>query len=342
MIWYDVFMSHNIQDLKRQFLEYLEIEKGRSLRTVTLYEGYLDRYFDLKKIKSPMDINEDSIREFRLHLNRLPGARHVRGATMSKKSQNYYLIALRVFLKYLGKRKIEAGVSTDYIELAKVPTRQVDIITHNELQRLLEAPLKVKDPVMRARDKAILEMLFSTGLRVSELVALESSIDLSMDEISVRGKGGKVRVVFLSEDAKSAVRDYLKVRKDMSNALFTSLSVRDEGKANKKKENKNEKKNEKKNSKKDSKTEIGFGKPLDRRSVERIVKKYATLAGITERVTPHVIRHCFATDLLRNGADLRSVQALLGHSHIATTQVYTHVTDSHLREIHKKFHGKRN
>lgn len=316
-------MSHNIQELKRQFLEHIEIERGRSLRTVENYELYLDKFISFGKLKTANDITEDYVREFRLWLNRQPGIHSYHGSTtMSKRTQNYYLIALRVFLKYLAKRKIPTPLSADYIDLAKVPDRSIDVISHDELERLLDAPNKEKDPIMRARDKAILEMLFSTGLRVSELCALPASIDLNRDELSVRGKGGKVRLVFISEKAKAALRTYLNVRKDMSNVLFTSLAEKDKKKA-------------------DKKDRVGFGTPLTRRSVERIVKKYATIAGITERVTPHVLRHCFATDLLRNGADLRSVQALLGHAHIATTQIYTHVTDSHLREIHKKFHNKR-
>lgn len=304
---------HDISTLKRQFLEHLEIEKGRSLRTLEIYDSYLERFFNFKNIKKPKDITEDAVREFRIHLNRKPGAKYKNNVTMSKRTQNHYLIALRAFLRFLNRRKIETPLSSDAIDLAKLPDRQIDLITHEELERLLSSPEKENDPVVRARDKAILEMLFSTGLRVSELCSLPSSIDLSLDEVSVRGKGGKIRVVFLSDSAKRHLKEYINLRKDMSEALFVSFS-----------KNKGDK----------------FNKALNRRSVERLVKKYATLAGITERVTPHVIRHCFATDLLRNGADIRSVQALLGHSNINTTQVYTHVTDKHLRDIHKKFHSK--
>jgi site-specific recombinase XerD len=309
-------MSHNIKELKQQFLEHLEIEKGRSVKTVENYDRYLSKLFEFGKMKSPNDLTESSIREFRLWINRQPGAYTTRGETMKKKTQNYYLIALRVFLKYLAKKKIDTPIRADEIDLAKVPQRTVDIISQNELERLLDAPNKEKDPLQKARDKVILEMLFSTGLRVSELCSLTSSIDLSLDELTVRGKGGKVRLVFISESAKQSLREYMKLRKDMSDALFVSVASKDK----------------KKNT---------MGQSLNRRSIERIVKKYATLAGITERVTPHVIRHCFATDLLRNGADLRSVQALLGHANIGTTQIYTHVTDSHLKEIHKKFHNKK-
>jgi len=164
------------------------------------------------------------------------------------------------------------------------------------------------------RDKAILELLFSTGLRVSELCALNADIDLKKDEMSVRGKGDKNRVVFLSDSAKEAIKKYLSARKDMGEALFVSV-----GKNTTDKESKR----------------------LTPRSIERIVKHYAITAGITKKVTPHIIRHSFATDLLQNGADLRSVQMMLGHSNISTTQIYTHLTDRHLREIHKKFHNKR-
>jgi site-specific recombinase XerD len=268
-------------------------------------------------MKTVDDITEEALREFRIHLNRRPGIKKPdHTGTMAKRTQNYYLIALRVFLKFLAKRKIATPVSADYIDLAKVQDRQIDVISHIELERLIQATEKEKDPLTRARDKTILEMLFSTGLRVSELCSLPASIDTTLDELSVRGKGGKVRIVFMSPTAREALRHYLSLRKDMGDALFASLAHKD-------------------------KKRQGFEKPLDRRSIERIVKKYATLAGITGRVTPHVLRHCFATDLLRNGADLRSVQALLGHAHIATRQIYTHVTDSHLREIHKKFHNKK-
>jgi site-specific recombinase XerD len=225
------------------------------------------------------------------------------------------MIALRAFLKFLRKRDIEA-ISPEKIELAKLPERQIDLINSTELGRLMRAPReayeKEKDPVKALpllRDSAILELLFSTGLRVSELCALNSDIDLSRDEMSVRGKGEKVRVVFLSDAAKSAVREYLRARKDMEEALFVD-------------------------GRKDAPHRI------TPRDVQRHLKGYVARAGITSVVTPHTLRHAFATDLLSNGADIRSVQQLLGHASINTTQIYTHITDSHLREIHKKFHGK--
>ena len=299
----------DLKGLKTQFLEYIEIEKGRSVKTVENYDRYLRRFLDYAKVKSPSQITEQMVREFRINLNRSAGV----ASTMKKNTQNYHLIALRAFLKFLRKRDIES-LNPERIELAKTSGRDLDLITADELNRIMRAPQG--DELAALRDRAILELLFSTGLRVSELCGLNQDLDLTRDEFSVRGKGEKVRVVFLSESAKKAVAAYIKKRGDMSEALFVSY-----GKGS--------------NSK---------GKDLPRitpRSIERMVKQYAIKAGITRKVTPHVIRHSFATDLLENGADLRSVQALLGHANIATTQVYTHVTDKHLREVHQAFHGKR-
>jgi len=294
--------------MKRQFLEYIEIERGRAVKTVENYDHYLDRFFAWGQIKNVSDITEDKIREFRLWLNRQPGT----SGAMKRRTQNYYLIALRAFLKFLRKREIPC-VSPERIELAKLPERSLDLISSTELERLLDA---TKGTSQRAlRDRAILELLFSTGLRVSELCSLNSDIDLSRDELSVRGKGDKVRVVFLSPSAKEAVRTYLKERKDMEEALFVNVVA-------------------------DEKMSRKNAARLTPRSVQNIMKKYAAKAGITKKVTPHVLRHSFATDLLSNGADIRSVQALLGHASINTTQIYTHVTDAHLREVHRKFHSR--
>ncbi|TAJ13892.1 hypothetical protein EPO56_02780 [Patescibacteria group bacterium] len=294
----------NLRALKQEFLEYIEITKGRSVKTVENYDHYLTRFIEFAKAESEKDITEEKIREFRLWLNRQPGTNL---GTMKRKTQNYYLIALRAFLKYLTRRGT-LSLPPERIELAKVPERSLDLITSAELDRLMKAPKGTDSKDLR--DKAILELLFSTGLRVSELCALDSDIDLSRDELSVRGKGDKVRVVFLSPTAKIAVSAYLKARKDLEEALFIE----------------------------------GRPKKLHRitpRDIQRMIKKRAIEAGITKKVTPHVIRHSFATDLLENGADLRSVQALLGHANIATTQIYTHVTDKHLLDIHRAFHGKR-
>lgn len=298
-------MASDLKTQKMQFLEHLEIEKGRSVKTVENYDRYLTRFLAFAKIKQPAEVTEQNVREFRLHLNRQPGTT----ANLKHKTQNYYMIALRAFLKYLRKQNIES-LQPERIELAKVGARDLDLITTDELNRLMKGPSGSEAPDLR--DKAILELLFSTGLRVSELCSLNADLDLTRDSFSVRGKGDKVRVVFLSASAKKAVNDYLKKRTDMGEALFVNY-----GRGGKQAER------------------------LTPRSVERIIKKYATKAGITRKVTPHVIRHSFATDLLENGADLRSVQALLGHANIATTQVYTHVTDKHLHEVHRAFHGKR-
>src|ERR1035437_1202194 len=296
----------SLKQLKTQFLEYIEIEKGRSLKTVENYDHYLSRFLGFIKNDNPENIDDKTVREFRLWLNRQPsGHDQINAETLSKKTQNYYMIAVRSFLKYLARQDIKS-MPAERIELAKVGERSLDLITNIELKRLLESP---KGPGLKdLRDKAILELLFSTGLRVSELCSLTADIDLNSDELSIRGKGGKVRVVFLSPEAKKAVTTYLAARKDMGEALFVQIA---------------EKTNQKDN---------GF---LNRGSVERIVKQHAIKAGISKKVTPHVMRHMFATDLLGNGADLRSVQAILGHANIGTTQIYTHVTDKHLRDIHK-------
>ncbi len=302
-------MAATLKDLKTQFLEYLEIEKGRSVKTIENYDRYLMRFLAFAKVTQPADVTEVMVREYRITLNRSLGTT----GTMKKNTQNYHLIALRAFLKFMRKRDVES-LNPERIELAKVGGRDLDLISADELERLMNGP---KGEALTAlRDKAILELFFSTGLRVSELCSLNQDLDLSRDSFSIRGKGEKVRVVFLSEVAKKAVRDYIVKRADMSDALFVGY-----GRGNPK-----------------------GTKDLPRltpRSVERLVKQYAIKAGITRKVTPHIIRHSFATDLLENGADLRSVQALLGHANIATTQVYTHVTDKHLLEIHKAFHGKR-
>jgi site-specific recombinase XerD len=308
----------DLQQLKTRYLEHIEIEKGRSLNTVRNYDLYLTTFLQTTGIKKPNEITETVIHRYRLWLNRRSSGKKTPGIqgseeTLKKKTQNYYLIALRSFLKYLVRLGIES-MPPERIDLAKVPERQVDIISMEELNRLLQAPLQSKEiTVKELRDKAMLELLFSTGLRVSELCSLTRDLDISKDEFPIRGKGEKVRVVFISDSARAALKAYLAERKDMDDALFVQFG---------------------KNAK--SKDSLR----LTPRSVERIIKHYAIKAGISKKVTPHVVRHSFATDLLSNGADLRSVQALLGHANIGTTQIYTHVTDKHLRDIHKKFHSK--
>lgn len=295
----------DLAQLKREFLEYTEIEKGRSLKTIENYERYLSRFLSYSKAKSPADITESLLREYRLWLNRQPA---LKGESLKKKTQNYYLIALRAFLKYLSKKGHKV-VSPESIELAKVGERHIDLITPDELGRLFKAP--DVSTIEGLRDKAVLETLFSTGLRLSELCSLPREINLKSDEISVRGKGDKIRVVFLSPAAKDAIKSYLDKRKDLHDALFVQAA----------------------NAKGTDAT------PLYPRAVQRMIRRYATKAGIGKKVTPHVVRHMFATDLLSNGADLRSVQMLLGHANIATTQIYTHVTNKQLRDTHAKYHS---
>ena len=311
----------DLEQLKRQFLEYVEIEKGRAFKTIENYDHYLSVFLKQTKAKKPSDINDTMVREFRLWLNRQSAHPTATtpiklNETLRRTTQNYYLIAVRAFLKYLARQEIKT-MPSEKIELAKTPERTLDLITNAELKRLLDAPKG--NETTDLRDKAILELLFSTGLRVAELCALTRDIDLTTDELSVIGKGRKVRVVFISDYAKKVLKEYLAKRKDLDNALFVKIS---------------------KNGRSQEKRGKSLG--LTKRSVERIVKQCAVKAGISKRVTPHTMRHLFATDLLSNGADLRSVQALLGHANIGTTQIYTHVTDKHLRDIHKKFHNKRN
>lgn len=306
-----------LKQLKNQFLEYIEIEKGRSLKTVENYNHYLSRFLNFIKNDNPENITDTSVREFRLWLNRQPLKNLGRSdETLSKKTQNYHLIAIRAFLKFLARQDVKS-LPAERIELAKIQERSLDLITRNELEELMN--MTKGDTLKDLRDRAILELLFSTGLRVSELCSLTRDIDLRSDEISIRGKGGKVRVVFISDHAKKILREYLSKRKDMDDALFIKISDNIPKTMAKK----------------------GESLGVTKRTIERVVKQLAIKAGISKKVTPHVIRHMFATDLLSNGADLRSVQALLGHSSISTTQIYTHVTDKHLRDIHKKYHNQK-
>jgi len=298
------------------FLEYLEIEKGLSLITVRNYSFYLNRFADFAKeqgVNSPEKIKKDLVTKYRLWLNRQESTR---GDGLKKNTQNYHLIALRGFLKYLVKNDIKT-LEPEKIELAKQEQRQVEFLESNDLERILEAPLKVNQlTIIQKRDRAILELFFSTGLRVSELTKLKiENLNLNKDEFTVRGKGAKLRVVFLSADAKKSIKEYLDLRHDVNPYLFISHDNATVGR------------DEQNN--------------LTPRSVQRLVQKYSRIAGITKKVTPHTMRHSYATDLLINGADIRSVQSMLGHASITTTQVYTHITDQQLREVYKAFHGRK-
>lgn len=308
----------SLSSLKSDFLQYIEIEKGRSALTVRNYDHYLTRFLDFAKVEHPSDITESMMREYRVFLNRHPARVAKKGQvqdTLDKKTQNYHLIALRAFFKYIRKRGVN-GYDPERIELAKTSQRELDLISEKELSNLLNAP--DTSSISGLRDKAILELFFSTGLRVSELCSLDRNIDLKNGEISVRGKGGKIRVVFISGSAHEAVKKYLSARVDVDEAMFIDHSPRAHSRMVKQESVR-----------------------LTPRSIERAVEKYATIAGISKKCSPHVLRHSFATDLLYNGADLRTVQMMLGHASIVTTQIYTNVTNKFLRDQYEKFHSKK-
>jgi site-specific recombinase XerD len=295
---------------KDRFLTYLEVERGKSVLTRRNYDLYLTRFLTISKVTKPEDLTLDDVRDFRLWLNRQISNR---GRGLKKSTQNYYLISLRSFLKYLQKQDV-ATLAPEKIELAKVGERQVSVLEGDDLERFLRAPIAKGQTLMELRDKAILELLFSTGLRVSELASLKrDSINLAKDEFTIRGKGDKLRIVFVSPSARHWLKEYFQRRTDDHPAMFIRLD-------------------------RAGRRQTG-GRPLTPRSIERMVDHYATVAGITKKITPHTLRHSYATDLLMNGADIRSVQSMLGHASIQTTQVYTHITDKQLREVHKAFHG---
>ncbi len=309
-----------VNDLIQEFLQHVEIEMGRSINTVRNYELYLNRFYELcseglSHEMRPTDITTEMLRKYRLRLNRLDVDEH--GSHLTAQTQAYYLIALRGFLKYLAKRGVDS-LDPALVELPKTHRPQVTFLHFDEVQALLdEIDL---DTETGLRDRAIIELLFSGGLRVSELCRLNrSDINLEKKEFVVRGKGSKDRPIFIDDSAASRVKDYLCARHDSLPALFLNNS-KNAGIA----------------------STSGDYRRLTPRSIQRIIEKYARAAGITKHVTPHTLRHSFATDLLMNGADLRSVQSLLGHSNISTTQIYTHITDTHLKDIHKKFHSETN
>ncbi len=314
---------NDLKKLKTEYLEYLEIERNRSQLTIRNYDHYLDRFLDWSMARSPEDITSDLVKKFRLYLNRYQDKK---GEALQKVTQDYYIIALRGFLKYLAKQDIET-LASEKVELGKTPEREIEFLDAEETKRLLNT-VKVGNGhacslLSSLRNRAILELLFSTGLRVSELANLNrENINLKSGEFSIRGKGNKIRLVFISDSAKKALSDYLAKRKDVDPALFIHFK---KGSGNKKSVgNKN----------------FCSSLRLTPRSIQRIVKNYAIKAGIVKKVTPHTLRHSFATDLLANGADIRSVQTMLGHSSITTTQIYTHITDKRLKDIHKKFHSE--
>lgn len=300
------------QKAKTDFLEYLEIEQNRSQKTIQNYDHYLTRLVDFAGDIQVSDITPELIRKWRLWLNRL-------GTNVSdelgKTTLNYHLIALRSFLKFCAKYDIPT-LSADKVELARTKRKQVTFLNEDELARLFAQPDIGK--LHGLRDRAILELLFSSGLRVSELVGLDQGhINLKRREFMVRGKGQKDRPIFISPVAAEWINAYLDKREDNTRPLFVRYSG------------------------KKSVDLSGNYHRLTARSIQRLVSRYALLAGITKHVSPHTLRHSFATDLLMNGADIRSVQAMLGHSNISTTQIYTHVTDPHLKSIHERFHSNK-
>ena len=311
-----------LEGLKKQFVEYLEIEKNRSQKTSENYEHYLNRFLEWSKISEPGEITDDLIRSFRVYLSRFEDKN---GKKLKKITQNYYIIAIRSFLKYLGKRDIKT-LAPEKIEIGKASIKEVEFLEEEEVERILG--VANGGDFKSLRDRAILELLFSAGLRVSELTNINrDKLDLKNGEFSVRGKGDKVRVVFVSDSAKKALEKYLEKRRDMDQALFVrdeTSQIKFQSKKGKAKVKPQEK-----------------GLRITPRTVQRIVKFYAAKAGIIKDVHPHTLRHSFATDLLMNGADIRSVQEMLGHSSITTTQVYTHITNKQLRDVHEAFHAKR-
>lgn len=310
----------DISELVADFLESLEIEKGRSTKTVENYGLYLARFIDLitedfegQEMIKPSDITPEVLRRFRLKLNRFSDNQNKE--RLSALTQSYHLIALRGFFKYLAKRGIKS-LDPSLIDLPRAAKKQVTFLHFDEIERLLaEIPLDTESGL---RDRAIIELLFSGGLRVSELCGLNrDSINLERREFMVRGKGKKDRPIFIDKSTAECIEEYLNMRTDTLPALFLNNSANQQ-----------------------IPSTSGDFRRLTPRSIERIVQKYTRLAGITKHVTPHTMRHSFATDLLMNGADIRSVQSLLGHANISTTQIYTHITDPHLKEVHEKFHSE--
>lgn len=307
-----------ISDLIEDFLEHLEIERGRAQKTVENYRLYLERFLDIaleitgKDELKASDIDKELLRKYRLKLNRYSSSNG--GDGLKAITQAYHLIALRGFLKYLVKRDIKS-LDPSLVELPKVVRKQVTFLHYDEVEEMLDQiDLSTESGL---RDRAIIELLYSGGLRVSELVNLDrDSINLAKKEFMVRGKGSKDRPIFISDACAERLADYLDARTDSLPALFLNNSRNTQ-----------------------AVDTSGNYRRITARSIERIVEKYARMAGITKHVSPHTLRHSFATDLLMNGADIRAVQSLLGHADISTTQIYTHVTDAHLKEVHKKFHS---
>lgn len=301
-----------LPSLKLDFLEYLELERNVSQKTIENYNHYLVRFLDFVGDIKPEDITLETIKKYRLHLSRWADPETKK--PLKRKTQNYFMIALRAFLKYMTRIDIKT-LPPEKVELGEIEDSPLKVLENKDLQLLLEAP--DQNTLDGLRDMAILEGLFSTGLRVSELAALNiDSINFERKEFPIIGKGGKERIVFLSDSAAATIQRFLEKRKDAYKPLFIRFQGRQDV------------------------SDDGENMRLTTRSIERIVEKYVKQVGLTVKATPHTLRHSFATDLLVNGADIRSVQEMLGHANIATTQIYTHITNKQLRDVHKNFHGK--
>lgn len=301
-----------IKEAVTRFLEHAEIGKNQSLKTVENYSHYMGRFVAFSGDISIKDITLQKVQNYRLHLNRMTDEKG--DQVLGVKTQNYHIIALRAFLKWCMKNDLQT-LSPEKIDLSKIPERTVEYLGREELERLFQ---QVEGHSVRAiRDRAILETLYSTGLRVSELVSLNcNQVDLERREFMIRGKGRKPRIVFLSDRSVDAIKKYLAVRQDNFDPLFLNYG----------------------RGKKGDDITLGEKRRLSTVMIQYLVRNYARRAGIIKKVTPHVLRHSFATELLINGADIRSVQEMLGHASITTTQIYTHLTNKRLREVHEKFH----
>ncbi|HVI69681.1 MAG TPA: site-specific tyrosine recombinase/integron integrase [Magnetospirillaceae bacterium] len=302
-------MGHYTSELITPFLEYLEIEQNRAAKTSENYQLYINRLVEFGNDPYIETIDDEFVRKWRMWLSRFQGSH---GELLSATTRSYHLIALRSFLRFCTKRGFET-LAPSNIELPRVKRKQVSFLSHDEMERLFAAI--PSDSIGGLRDRAIVALLYSSGLRVSELSNLDRThINLDRGEFSVRGKGQKDRTVYIDSGATQLIKNYLAARKDNLPPLFSS------------------------NGGYQTVDQSGDFKRLTPRSIQRLISNYALLAGITKHVSPHTLRHSFATGLLMNGADIRSVQTLLGHSDISTTQIYTHITDPHLKEVHKKFH----
>jgi len=315
-----------LEQLITEFLQYIEVERNLSQGTVKMYHVYLHEVLNFlknqKDIKTPKlsNLDREMLSEYRVFLNRRPNETN-RAPTLGKNTQNTFLIALRSFLKFCKNQKDLNVIDYDKVTLAKTGDRVPKFLEKSEVESLMN--VQNTNKLSGLRDKTILEMLYSTGLRVSEIANLDKNLFtdevLDVGEFTVVGKGRKARTVYLTDEAKQWLRKYLAHRaKDQFEPLFLRYS----GKAM------------------DNADKTGESLRISDRSIQRMLKKYALKAGITKTVSPHVLRHSFATNILRNGADLRSVQELLGHSNVSTTQIYTHLTNKDLKDTHKKFHKK--